>query len=326
MEENGRNTHEDVTALRALAERLLVPLGLDGKGESVSTRLYPDRLPDGLPVELPIPDGAVVVGGSTQNMGSGRWMTEVVLDVPVSAENFREDYRQQLFAAGWREDEFGPGQRGFVPSGLPGFFVRAAHRSPWLHRRLRGRVPGLPRLFPDVLRLGEDGPLLIVDAADRRGGPTDVRLGVRTGGRGSRLHHDPIWETLPSLLPPPRALGRRDEAHAGLLHPPRGARELRGGSGAGWEPDGAYSHATLETDLTLEAISSHYAAQLEGSGWTLIDEGQGGPQAWSTWTFTDAEGEPWAGTFSALRLAGPSTRYLLQVHAGRAPDGQPLSQ
>lgn len=323
MERRSAGPNNSEVVPHALAERLLAPPDLDGERESAPPRLYPGRLPDGLPAELPLPDGATIVGGFTQNMGRGRWMTEVVLDVDLPAEELRENYRRRLFAAGWSEDdEFSPGRRGFVPPGLPGLFVRAAHRSPWLNRRLRGRVPGLPRLFPDVLHLGEGGPRLMVTAADRQGAPTDVRLRVFTGRRGRRLRHDPIWYTVPSLVPPPGARGRPDDSHTGILHPPRGARGLSGGSGGGWQPDGAYSHSTLETDLDLDALASHYNDGLAEAGWNLTDEGQSGPQAWSTWTFTDERGKLWSGTFSALCLSGSSTRYLLQIHAGRELESQ----
>ena len=315
MDEN-----EGATALRKLVERIMTPPNLDG-GRSEPPRLYPGQLPDGLPEELPIPDGATVVGGTAQNLGRGLRMTEVLLGVGMPAEEFREDYRRQLFAAGWCEDEeWSPGPGGFVPPGLPGLFVRAAQRSPGLRRRLRGRVPGLPSLFPDFLRFGQDGPRLDVTAADQEDAPTDVRLRVVTGRRGRQRRHDPTWDTIPTLVPPPGARGRRDDSDAGILHPPRGARGLPDGSGGRWEPDGAYSHTILQTDLALTTLASHYTTQLEGAGWHLVEQGGSGPQAWSTWRFTDREGRSWEGTFSALRLAGSSTRYLLQVHAGRTAD------
>ena len=305
---------------RVLVERLLAPPDPNGGPAVGPPRLFPGRLPDGLPPELPMPDGAALVGGSTQDLGQGRWTTEIILDAEQSAERFREVYRRRLLAAGWREDDDwpGPGRHGFVPPGLPGLFVRAAHRSPRLRRRLRGRVPGLPNLFPDLLRLGEDGPGLMVTAADRHDAPTDVRLRILYGRRGPRSRHDPVRETIPSLVPPPGTRGRRDEGHIGLLHPPHDARVLPGGGGGRWKPDGAYSTATIQTDLDLADIHGHYATGLGEAGWSLVDSGESGPQAWSTWRFTDEQGAPWNGTFSALRLPGLSTRYLLQVHAGRA--------
>ena len=321
MDENGPDTRGGATALHKLVERVMTPPQLNGGSGSEPPRLYPGRLPDGLPENLPIPDGATIVGGTAQNLGRGLRMTEVLLDVSIPAEEFREEYRRQLLAAGWREDEeWSPGPSGFVPPGLPGLFVRAAQRSPGLRRRLRGRVPGLPSLFPDFLRLEENGPRLDVTAADHENAPTDVRLRVVTGRRSRHPRHNPIWDTIPTLVPPPGARGRRDDSDAGILHPPRGARGLSGGSGGRWEPDGAYSHATLQTDLALTPLASHYSAQLKGAGWHLVEQGGSGPQAWSTWRFTDGEGSPWAGTFSALRLASSSTRYLLQVHTGRLTD------
>ena len=321
MNEYSSNPGSDDEELvpRVLVERLLAPPDPDGGPAVGPPRLFPGRLPDGLPPELPMPDGVVLLGGSTQDLGRGRWTTEIVLDAEQPAERFREDYRRRLLAGGWQEDEdwSGPGRHGFVPPGLPGLFVRAAHRSPRLRRRLRGRVPGLPNLFPDLLRLGEDGPGLAVTAADRHDAPTDVRLRILYGRRGPRGRRDPAWDAIPSLVPPPGARGRREDAGTGILHPPRDARGLPGGSGGRWESDGAYSHATLETGLDLEALASHYTAQLRTVDWTLTGEGQSGPQAWSTWRFADAQGRPWTGAFSALRLLGPPARYLLQVHARR---------
>lgn len=211
MEENARNANEDVVALSRLAKRLLAPPDPNREHTSALPLLYPGRLPDGLPVELPMPDGTTLVGGSTQDLGRGRWINEIVLDAEQPAERFRENYRRQLFAAGWCEDEdwMGPGRRGFVPSGLPGLFVRAAHRSPWLKRRLSGRVPGLPRLSPDLLRLSEGGPGLMVTAADRRNAPTDVRLRILYGRHRSRGHDAPYGRLSPASFPhPARADGR----------------------------------------------------------------------------------------------------------------------
>lgn len=319
VEDDGRTSYDNAAALGYLAERLLSSPDPSGGQTDGPPRLYPGRLPDGLPLELPMPDGSTLVGGSTQSMGRGRWMNVIVLDAKQTAERFREDYRRQLVAAGWREDEDWPGpvRRGFVPPGLPGLFVRAAHRSPWLNRRLRGRVPGLPSIFPDRLRLGNDGPSLMVTAADRGDAPTDVRLRIIYGQRRFHVHDDPVWKTIPSLVPPPGTRGRQDDGHTGLLHPPRDARRIFGGEGGSWEPDGAYSTTILQTDLDLNAVGGHYTTRLQEAGWRLVERGEDGRQGWSTWRFTDERGGSWGGTFSVLRLSGPSTRYLLQIHAGR---------
>jgi hypothetical protein len=79
--------------------------------------------------------------------------------------------------------------------------------------------------------------------------------------------------------------------------------------------DAVHSDATLETDLDPAAVGTHYAAQLEEAGWLRLDEGQSGPQAWSNWSFTDEDGQPWEGVFTALRLREPCSRYFLQVYA-----------
>jgi hypothetical protein len=234
-----------------------------------------------------------------------------VIDVPQTADGFREDYRRQLRASGWEEDADRPEHRGFNPRGLPLLF-RAAYRFP----RLRGRL-GLDRPeLPPVFRLGARLPKLMVFAQDRRDAPTDVRLHLFTGHRDPWVAHDPAWTAIPSLISPPGVHGRPAAQDTGVLTQPFDARAAGGGWGGPPGHDGAYSFVVLETTLDLDAIVAHYAEQLEGAGWSRADGGRSGPQAWSTWTFDDEGGRSWDGTFTALRLAGFPQRYLLQVHAG----------
>lgn len=141
-------------ALRELAARLLAPPDSYDQA-TMPPRILVGRLPENLPVEIPVPDGLTVVGSIVRDMPrrNGR-MIDVVLDADVPAELFRETYRQLLLTSGWDEDQERPGRSGFVPRGLPGLFHRAATRFSRLRRLLGERVPGLPRDIVGFFRLG----------------------------------------------------------------------------------------------------------------------------------------------------------------------------
>ncbi len=315
------------TALRELAARLLaLPDPYDQTTAPPS--ILVGQLPEDLPVEIPIPDGTVVIGSTARDLSrrNGRRF-QIVLDADAPAERFRETYRQLLLTSGWNEDQERPRRSGFVPRRLPMLF-RVPQWFPRLRRRLGLDRPEIPSLFRVGFRLGPRGPKLAVYVQDRRNAPTDVHLILFAGQREARPRHDPAWAVIPRLYSPPGAREQPEDERTGVLAPPFGARQLGGNWGGGgrrrWEPDGAYSYVALEFDSDLAAIAAHYTVQFEEAGWSRTDGGQGGPQAWSTWTFADERERPWTGAFTALRLPeapeGAPNRYLLQVHAGRTPD------
>ena len=146
-----------------------------------------------------------------------------------------------------------------------------------------------------------DARMSAEQAPGDRDAPTDVRLRLIPGSRHSPCAPDPYEPEFDRIIP--------------NLAPPPGSYQSPGGGGGGM--DDVHSEATLETHLDPAAVGAHYAAQLEGAGWSCLDEGHGGPQAWSTWSFTVEDEQPWEGVFTALRLREPDPRYLLQVHARR---------
>jgi len=85
---------DDPAATLALALRLL------GRGFDFSNdapmRLLVRQLPDSLPVVIPVPDGAHVVG--SQILGP---LATIVLDVDQPAEQVLDYYRARLVADGW---------------------------------------------------------------------------------------------------------------------------------------------------------------------------------------------------------------------------------
>lgn len=301
---------------RELATRLMeshFPYTVTGEKPHV----FAGRLPEEMPFRVPIPEGFVLVGRARFAPRGDRRVVEVVLDTSLSASRVRDAYRNLLSDGGWEEENLdGPGGGGFA-RGPRGFLMTLGRT---LRRSRRGApvdLPGLSTVFRDARRQA-----LIVSAEVRRGVPTDVRLRLISGR--SPLHrrrNDPAaLFVLPILTPPPRSRTPDDGVHTGHLAPPFEARTTGGGYGGhGWEHDGAYSFAALESDLDLPSITAHYADQLESTGWSRTGESRDGPQAWNTWAFRDDAGSPWEAALTVLHLPRTPRRYLLNLRADRTP-------
>jgi hypothetical protein len=313
--------HSDGAVPLELARRLLTSHYPYATADACP-RILVGRLPVDPPFEVPIQDGFTLLGSAVSEASRGRPMVEVVLDTELPAERVREVYRELLISHGWSEDHRAVEPGGFA-RGPRGFLMALGRVVP---RHLRARrpisdVPGLSALFRDDRR-----QTLLVSADERGGASTDVRLSLIKGRnpfRFSRRADPEAWFVIPTLTPPPRARGIDERQVMGVLAPPFDARQTGGNyGGEGREPDGAYSFAAIETDLDLAAVARHYAAQLEARGWSRTNEGISGPQAWSTWTFEDAHGEPWTGAFTALRLPDSPGRHLLHLRADLRPGGE----
>ena len=74
-------------------------------------------LPEGLPLELPIPEGSRVVGSTVR--GSELGGTEIILDVDMPPEGVLGFYQEELLRAGWEEAPEQPYGGGFVSASWP---------------------------------------------------------------------------------------------------------------------------------------------------------------------------------------------------------------
>ena len=160
---------------RALALRLLAPR-FPGAPAPEQTSLFVGRLPDTLPVDIPIPNGAAVLG----SLARSPQHTSIVLDVPLAPERVLDFYRERMEAAGWSEQE------PFVnPSGGFAYVGRAQ---------------------PTVFCRSPRGPALSVQANTAPTGLTDVRVDLNTDARNSpcaqRRRHGGMQEIFPTLTPP----------------------------------------------------------------------------------------------------------------------------
>ena len=252
-----------------------------GDPRTQNPRLLVGRLPDALPVELPLPTDSKLFGSLQRSANH----VEVIFDTSLPEQEVIAFYRERLTAVGWQEDESFPGMRqgGFVHTRL-GFGAL----SQWYQ--------------------GAHGPMLHVQAFSGQGGRTDVRLNLDLSGRSSPAQRARMQKRRMmgyDFLPP--------------LRPPAGAAQMGGSGGGGG--DSYYSSATLETCADLTTLATHYASQLERASWTRIDAGQSGPVAWHTWTFQDEDGEPWRALFFILKVPETEGQYFLYMKADWANKG-----
>lgn len=82
-----------------------------------------------------------------------------------------------------------------------------------------------------------------------------------------------------------------------LISPPDSSTQGGGVSSSG---DSAEVTTALRTKLSAVELAGHYAGQLSGAGWELIEEGKAARVAWSVWTITDDRDKLWNGLFLAL--------------------------
>lgn len=209
----------------------------------------------------------------------------IAIESPLAPEETAEFYRAALAVEGWSEAA-GPGfgRGGFVPSTSDHTTVI-------------------------VLDRGEEGPSLQFMCYEARDGGASVQISITAHvpmpphlrARHMMRQHS-MSQVLPAIKPPPHT-----------------NQQMRGSNSG---PDHVDSRATLETDLDVPAVGAHYRTQLERAGWQLSGSGESGPVAWSTWTFNDDEGQPWAATFAAVRQANAPRRYDLWIganYAGASP-------
>ena len=273
MSDNTLDAREKL--LRELALRLST---YPGDPRNDDPQLLVGQLPANMAIPVPLPDNSRVLGTlirSSENI-------DVILDSALSPAAVLSFYKESLTASGWNElDEMRPAMHGggFVHTGFRTIENRATYCK------------------------GPDGPAFIVNAYERKQGLTDVRLDINFGneyspcGQPNRMQRRMAHYGIHDLIPP--------------LEPTEGAKQQSGGGGGGG--DSWHSNATLDAEMPLDALATHYTAQLLKGDWTQTDAGISGPLAWSTWTFQDKDKEPWNGLFFILKRPGKERQYVLEV-------------
>lgn len=94
----------------------------------IGVQLLPGKLPQEMPVDLPIPDGTRTVGSMIQE-DTG---FSVVLDVPMTPDQALEFYRERLASQNWTEVQLPGMNQGFVEDGDPSIAFCKDSKDPWM--------------------------------------------------------------------------------------------------------------------------------------------------------------------------------------------------
>jgi hypothetical protein len=138
-------------------------------------------------------------------------------------------------------------------------------------------------------------------------GKTDVRIYIQSSQEyspcapGQEQYGDPIADLIPALKNPP------------------GTRMSSSGGGGGSSGSDSYNETHLEGDISAPDAAAYYNDQLTAAGWTLVESGSADGLGWSTWTFTDADGDAWMGTLLVSDIPPGSGKLFAYVRVERVP-------
>ncbi len=268
-------TPGEIDLLEKLALGLLV---YPGDPRASKPRLFLGKIPENLPIEVPIPEQSRVVG----TLARSETQVEIVLESDLTPEEIFSFYRAQLTSLGWHEPE------GMWPHHAGGFL----HSDFGPHMNITFcQEPGGAGLTLNILQLESTTTDVRLNLSlDREMNPCAQQAMMRR-----HMRHHEMYEIIPPLIPP------------------RGAQQS--GWSGGSSSDEVHTTATLKTTLALDALAKQYADQLSQAGWTQTDAGASGPLAWHTWHFTSEDQEPWSGLFFILKTPEKPDDYILYVRA-----------
>jgi len=279
--------------LEELAERMFsTQSSFSGMVKPVAGRvdLLPGRLPDGLPIDVPLPPSTRVIGSALRHFDGRPHELDVRLEVAASVPGLRAFYEQELRERGWYDAPSFPGRGRFpVPEN-------------WA-------VLDLCRSDPDADRRW------IAQIEPGNAGATRVRVTVTLEAElGMNCSVPRYGVNLPASVGPLSGA-------APLLQPPEGQRPgtaSRQNSGDGrW----GLAEVVIETQQPLVDLERHYRRQLEDSGWVRQDCQAGAGLIWSTWHMGKIAGAgDWRGFLLTSETADPErVRVYVRVESSSPP-------
>ena len=240
--------------------------------------LYPNELPEDIPLSIPVPEGGQLLGTAVQNMTRDRRDIHVFVESSLSPEEAVAFYIEQFAEVGGEEPDatifFGITDQGFVEAGTP-----------------------ITKVFcpPVSERDTAIKPITMIVGDSTSSSATDIHVIFLRSDRGSGCELiDPFLRDTGFQFP--------------RLEAPQGANAT-GGSGSRGDSDS--TRTTIETDLSMVETEEHYREQLSALGWELLKVGESVGTAWSTWFVTE-EGflgpRNWVGMLE-VRLANAPPPY-----------------
>lgn len=264
--------------LESAASRKLLQRWLGGISYE---QLIPKQLPHQLPVKLPLPDRAEIVGSIVKSSDS----FEIILDVVHSPQKIQAFYEQKLLQSGWQKQkhlDLLTQQVGFLSSNPTLQDIQGAQDSTFCSLSHKAKL---------------DIQVSYIFVSDTKVSP-QLRLKLEVSPPNSSSQFQcPVNDSNPLKLPP--------------LSPPSSVginASFTGGS----QPS-AYSSALLYTERDPQLVNADYAAQIEKFGWQRGDTKHKDMGIWTTWTFKDHLGQPKQGLLSVTKLAGVSNQYAAYI-------------
>lgn len=262
-------------AVQELAERLLVAPYVDPSGQRQQVSLLPGRLPDGLPLALPVPPGARLIGSALRGTERNQ-SVDVVLDVPAPLAETGAFYDQALATQGW------------VPA-QPDSMAPAA---------------GFQQTSSQILNrsycAGPTSPYLLLVVYGQPQGTSDVRVTISPAGANPCATQGPgsplpkmsaltAGDLMPALQPPPGVVLLSDSGPGG---PPQYLPPGANPPGGLWSTRQT-SSAVAETAMEPAELATFFAQQLADRGWVRLDGSESEAIVWSRWqptTRADSQG------------------------------------
>ncbi|MFZ4812897.1 MAG: hypothetical protein ACOYL5_00070 [Phototrophicaceae bacterium] len=254
----------DDAALRRFIERELG--GLPGAPYVVNQTITVGELPQTLLMNVPIPEGATIIGSVSQNEPEA--YTRLSFDTTLTNAELTAFYQTAFAdAAVWRDVTDDAGQ----PTGFGASDI----------------------LNANYCYNGNEGFVNVNGTANPAGGNTSVIVFMRQPG-DAYLCGDA--QEVPPYSDPYRLLPS--------LSNPEGATLSSIGNGSGGFPGEqiASTLATVSTTLSAAELTAFYNAQLAVTGWVQVSAGGDTNIGYSTWSFTDDQGNSWNGTLTIVAV------------------------
>ena len=214
--------------------------------------LYPNELPEEVPLSIPVPEGGQLLGTTVIDMSRDRKDVLVFIESSQAPSGAAAFYTEWFAGMGWQPTMYSVNAgQGFVEAGVP---ITKVFCPPASERGVG--------LEPVIMRVSHSTASSL----------TDIRIAIMNSSRGLGCEPmDPYLQDTQFQFP-------RLEA------PP----DANATSGSGSSGDVYRSTQTrIETDLSLTEIEKHYREQLTAQGWKLLSVGESASKAFSTWLVTE---------------------------------------
>lgn len=268
-------TNTEESGLRKFIERKL-------SFQGGNTKLMVGKLPDKIPVKLPIPSKSKVLGSTLDDKGN----INIIFDVSQPNNKIVDFYKSELKKSGWK-------QRG------DGFF------GGFLSKDLEvGGYNLFCKNNPNSISS------LTVNIRENRKTTTAVSLYLSTTDKKDKSN------PCRPFSPPDYAVSVSYPGtfYNGLLPALKSPSNTEVS-----EIEGEYivhnneSAVILKTKLDSNQLTNHYIQQLEKAGWKKIDSGKSNSYNWSTWNFKDDKGKSWHGILSFTAIQGKPHQYFANL-------------